>query len=70
MSRTPAPDENTRYENWNSVVREAESLYQKAVDAEGERREYFLRQAMNVLDGVPDAHPDKAGLAKRIRYML
>jgi hypothetical protein len=68
--REPAPDENTRYEAWDRTVREAEAYYQKAVDAEGERRQYFLRQAMNILDGVPDAHPDKASLVRKIRYML
>ena len=68
--REPAPDENTRYEPWNATVREAESYYQRAVDAEGETRQRFLRQAMNILDGVPDAHPDKASLARKIRSML
>ena len=68
--REPAPDENTRYEPWDSTVREAESSYQKAVDAEGDVRQRLLRQAMNILDGVPDAHPDKASLAKRISKML
>lgn len=68
--REPAPDENTRYEAWDKTVREAEAYYEKAVDAEGEVRQRFLRQAMNILDGVPDAHPDKASLVRKIRYML
>ena len=68
--REPAPDENTRYEAWDKTIREAEAYYEKAVDAEGELRQRFLRQAMNILDGVPDAYPDKANLARKIRYML
>lgn len=68
--REPAPGENTRFEAWNRAVREAEAYYQKAVDAEEERRRYFLQEAMNILYGVPDAHPDKASLVRKIRYML
>lgn len=68
--REPAPDERTRLKAWDSSIREAEAYYQKAVDAEGERRQYFLKQAMNILDGVPDEHPDKPPLARKIRYMM
>ena len=50
--REPAPDESTRLKAWDSTIREAEAYYRKAVDAEGERRQYFLQQAMNILDGV------------------
>ena len=68
--REPAPDESTRLKAWDSSIREAESYYQKAVDAEEDRRQYFLKQAMNILDGVPDAHPDKARLVRNVRYMM
>ena len=70
MYREPAPDEDTRWENWNSVIKEAESLYQRAIDADGERRKYFLQQAMNVLEGVPNAHPEKAALVRKVSYLL
>jgi len=68
--REPVPDESTRLKAWDSTVREAEAYYRKAVSAEDERRQYFLQQAMNILDGVPDEHPDKASLGRKIKYML
>ena len=69
-NREPAPDENTRWENWNGVVKEAEEYYRKAIAAEEKDRKWYLQQAMNLLEGVPDAHPDKAKLVRYIRSLL
>ena len=68
--REPAPDESTRLKAFDSIVREAEEYYQKAIAAEEKHRKWYLQQAMNLLEGVPDSHPDKARLVKYVKSLL
>jgi hypothetical protein len=69
-TRVPTPDEKLNWKNWNDVVRQAEEYYQKAIAAEEKHRKWYLQQAMNLLEGVPDTHPDKARLVKYVKSLL
>lgn len=45
-------------------------LYLQGVDASGEQRKYYLTQALNVLNNLPDGYPEKDEMVKKINYML
>lgn len=59
-------------------MKHAYSLYKKGVDAEGSMRKSYLKQALNVLENVPDGYPEdvfgtypsKSDLLSRINGML
>ncbi len=48
----------------------AYTLFNKAVDAEGSTRQYYLQQAKNVLENVPSSHPGRSDLLGKINSML
>lgn len=54
---------------YDSDVKYAFNLYQKAIDAEGDLRQRYLKQAEDVLTNVPDGYPGKDDLLSKIRYM-
>lgn len=54
----------------NSDYKYAYSLYQKGVDAEGTTRGKYLKDALNVLENVPDDYPGKYDLVQNINYLL
>ena len=45
-------------------------LYLQGVDASGEQRKYYLTQALNVLNNLPDGYPEKDEMVRKINYML
>ena len=45
-------------------------LYLQGVDASGEQRKYYLTQALNVLNNLPDGYPEKDEMVKKINYRL
>lgn len=48
----------------------AYTLFNKAVDAEGSNRQYYLQQAKNVLENVPSNYTGRAELLSKINSML
>jgi hypothetical protein len=64
-----APDPNLCWENWNDTVAHVKKLIENARDFVGPARNQVLRDAKNALNGVPDAHPEKAGLMRIIEQM-
>ena len=54
----------------DEYYKHAYSLYQNAVSAEGSMRQYYLQQAKNVLNNLPDGWPGKRDLMSRINSML
>ena len=67
MQRELAPDENLRWENWNDTINYIKGRISKAEVLSGPAKEQFLRDARNALAGVPDAHPEKPELLKKLR---
>lgn len=55
---------------YESDLRYAWSLYEKGVDAEGNERQQYLRQAKNVLNNIPSGYDDRDELLSRIESML
>ena len=51
-------------------LKHAWSLYYKAVDSEGNTRQYYLQQALNVLENVPSGYDNRDDLMSRIHSML
>lgn len=51
-------------------LKHAWSLYYKGVDAEGEERRKYLKQAKNVLEKVPSGYDDRDDLMEYIEKML
>lgn len=51
-------------------IKHAWSLYYKGVDASGSQREYYLKQAKQVLENVSSANSEKNTLLSRINAML
>ena len=51
-------------------LKHAWKLYYQGVDAEGEMRKYYLKQAKQVLENVPSGYEDRDDLLKRIESML
>ena len=51
-------------------LKHAKKLYGQGVDASGEQRKYFLQQALNVLNNLPDGYPGKDELVNSINYMF
>lgn len=51
-------------------LKHAKKLYNQGVDASGEQRRYYLQQALNVLNNLPDGYPEKDEMVKKINYML
>ena len=45
-------------------------LYLQGVDASGEQRRFYLTQALNVLNNLPDGYPEKDEMVRKINYML
>lgn len=54
----------------SEYLKHAWSLYYKGVDAEGEERRKYLRQAKQVLENVPAGYDNRDDLADRIDSML
>lgn len=54
----------------NSDYKYAYDLYQKGLDADGELRKKYFRDALNALELVPDDYPGKSDLKEKIQYML
>ena len=57
-------------DDYDAYLREAWSLYQKGVDAEGERRRAYLKDAKQVLYNVPEGYSNRDDLMSRIEAML
>lgn len=51
-------------------LKHAKKLYNQGVDVSGEQRRYYLQQALNVLNNLPDGYPEKDEMVKKINYML
>jgi len=51
-------------------LKHAWSLYYKGVDASGELRKHYLRQATQVLENVVSSNQEKQTLLSRISSML
>lgn len=51
-------------------LKHAKKLYNQGVDASGEQRRYYLQQALNVLNNLPDGYPEKDEMVRKINYML
>ena len=48
----------------------AKKLYLQSVDASDEQRRFYLTQALNVLNNLPDGYPEKDEMVRKINYML
>lgn len=46
------------------------SVYNQAVNEEGDQKQASLKRAKNILENLPDNWPGKSELMKRINYML
>ena len=55
---------------YSEYLKHAWSLYNKAVDADGDTRRHFLQQAKQVLQNVPSGYGNRDELMSRINYML
>lgn len=55
-------------ENYN--YKYAYDRYQKGLDAEGEIRKKYFREALNSLELVPDGYEGKADLKKKIEDLM
>ena len=70
MEREIAPDENTRFEMWDSVIIYVKSTIEKAKYYPANAMEKELIRAKNALDGVPDSHPQKRQLMNQIMELI
>ncbi len=50
-------------------LKHAWSLYYKAVDADGDTRQSFLKQAEQVLENIPSGYENRDDLMSRIKSM-
>lgn len=55
---------------YDDYLKHAWKLYYQGVDAEGEQKQYYLRQAKQVLENVPSSYGNRDELMDRIRSML
>lgn len=55
---------------YEDYMKHAKKLYLQGVDATGNQRRYYLTQALNVLNNLPDGYPEKDEMVKKINYML
>lgn len=67
--RELAPDENLRWENWDSTIKYVKKLLSNAAVFTGSAKKQALRDAKNALAGVPDAHPEKSRLVREVERM-
>ena len=55
---------------YEDYMNHAKKLYLQGVDASDEQRRFYLTQALNVLNNLPDGYPEKDEMVKKINYML
>lgn len=54
----------------DQIYNHALKVYQQAVDASGDLRQYYLKQARNILANLPNNYTGKKQLEDKIRSML
>mgnify|MGYP003425588097 CR=1 FL=1 len=55
---------------YEDYMNHAKKLYLQGVDPSGEQRRFYLTQALNVLNNLPDGYPEKDEMVRKINYML
>ena len=55
---------------YEDYMNHAKKLYLQGVDPAGEQRRFYLTQALNVLNNLPDGYPEKDEMVRKINYML
>lgn len=55
---------------YEDYMNHAKKLYLQGVDTSDEQRRFYLTQALNVLNNLPDGYPEKDEMVRKINYML